>query len=427
VRHTLFEVSKVAIAVVVTIIAVQVTYQILRLIGRRIVMVRVLTRRTHRPFQVVVAILALDLALRASSLSGDWRRPVIHIVDLCFIGAAAWLLTALLFVIEDAALARFRTDVRNNRYARTVWTQVTLLRRVTAAAVTVVALAAILLTLHPLRLVGATIVASAGVAAAVAGFASQALLGNVIAGLQLAFGKSLRIDDVVVVENEWGRVEAITLTFVVVHIWDDRRLIFPTSYFTTKPFQNWTRYEASLLGQVEMEVDWTLPVEEMREELRVILADTDLWDRRIGVLQVTEALHGVVRLRALVSAVDAGTLWDLRCYTRERLIAWLRQNHPESLPRQRMEVSPARRRRPPAEAEVHGDEEGSRVFGGDAEGRQRGTVFHGPGGVTLLTEGTAVPARAGAPPAPMPESGQPPAAASQAVDPTRAGNARRPE
>lgn len=337
-----------------------------------------LARRAHRPFEVLVAFVALYVALISSGLHGGWRGPLAHLLELCVFGAAAWLATSLLFVVEDAMISRLRTDVRDNRQARTVRTQVTLVRRVTAVAVTVIAIGAMLMTYREVRVLGTSLLASAGVVAAVAAFAAQALLGNVLAGLQLAFGKSLRLDDVVVVEHEWGRIEAITLTYVVVHVWDDRRLIFPTSYFTTTPFQNWTRSESSLLGSVEFEVDWSVPAEEMREEVRAILSSTQLWDGRIGVLQVTDALGGLVRLRALVSAVDAGTLWDLRCHVRERLIGWLRRHHPEALPRHRVEMTALRQPEPPAEPAGGPHEQGSRVFGGDAEGRERGSVFHGP-------------------------------------------------
>jgi hypothetical protein len=241
----------------------------------------------------------------------------------------------------------------------------------------VIAIGAMLMTFREARVVGTSILASAGVVAAVSAFAAQALLGNVLAGLQLAFGKSLRLDDVVVVESEWGRVETITLTYVVVHVWDDRRLIFPTSYFTTTPFQNWTHSESSLLGSIEMETDWTVPVTAMREELRTVLAGTDLWDKRVDVLQVTDAVGGLVRLRALVSAVDAPTLWDLRCHVRERLVDWLRTEHPGALPRSRIEVGSAQRQ-PSARAEPMIRSDGrARVFGGDADGRERAITFHG--------------------------------------------------
>jgi hypothetical protein len=164
------------------------------------------------------------------------------------------------------------------------------------------------------------------------------VLGNMLAGLQIAFGKSLRLDDVVVVEGEWGRIEEITLTYVVVRIWDDRRLIMPTSYFTTKPFENWTRTSAALTGTVELDVDWAVPMPRLRAKLTAVLEDNPLWDERTNVLQVTDAVGGAIRVRALVSAHDAPTLWDLRCAVRESLVTWLREQHGEALPRVRGEL-----------------------------------------------------------------------------------------
>ena len=160
----------------------------------------------------------------------------------------------------------------------------------------------------------------------VAALAAQSLLGNVFAGLQLAFSDAVRVDDVVVVEGEWGRIEEITLTYVAVQIWDDRRLILPTSYFTTKPFQNWTRTSSAVLGTAELDVDWSIPVEPLRAELRAVCEGSELWDGRVCVLQVTDAVGGMVRLRALVSAADAPALWDLRCLVRERLVAYVWQH-----------------------------------------------------------------------------------------------------
>jgi small-conductance mechanosensitive channel len=377
VAHTVTRLAIVAAWVLGSLILVQVVHAILRPVGRRVIPVRLLARRAFQPFRVTVALATLTVALRGSGIREDWRSPVEHILLLLVIGSSAWLLAALLFVIEDAAMERFRTDVQDNRHARTVRTQITLLRRVTVAAVTVIAIGAMLMTFREARIVGTSILASAGVVAAVTAFAAQALLGNVLAGLQLAFGKSLRLDDVVVVEQEWGRVETITLTYVVVHVWDDRRMIFPTSYFTTTPFQNWTHSESSLLGSIELETDWTVPVEAMREELRVVLTGTDLWDKRVNVLQVIDALGGQVRLRALVSAVDAPTLWDLRCHVRERLVGWLRAEHPEALPRSRIDVGSAQRQTHVRDAPMIRSDGRARVFGGDADGRERGIVFHG--------------------------------------------------
>jgi small-conductance mechanosensitive channel len=376
VTDALIRFAAVAAACLGAVLLVEVLHWLLSRLASRVEFVADLVARVHRPVLLAAFVYTLDAALRSSGLTGGWRGWVLHAVDLAAIGATAWLVTRSLFVIEDAALARFRTDVRDNRQARTVHTQIQVIRRFTAVAVTVLAIGVMLTTFREVRLVGASLLASAGVAAAIAAFAAQTFLGNVFAGLQIAFGKSLRLDDVVVINQEWGRVEEITLTYVVVHVWDDRRLILPTSWFTSNMFENWTRSEASLLGSVEFELDWSVPAEGMREELRVILSDTPMWDGRVSVLQVTDAVGGTVRLRALVSAADAPTLWDLRCLVRERLIGWLRDNHPEALPRVRAEVGAEVR--PTGDTVPRGPDGDARVFGGDAAKRRRARDFTGP-------------------------------------------------
>jgi hypothetical protein len=222
--------------------------------------------------------------------------------------------------------------------------------------------------------------ASAGLAGVVAALAAQSVLGNVFAGLQLAFSDAIRLDDVVVVEGEWGRVEELTLSYVVVQIWDDRRLILPTSYFTSNPFQNWTRSRAAVLGAVELDVDWSVPVPEIREELRGCLAGNRLWDGRVCVLQVTEATGTLVRLRALVSAADAPTLWDLRCQIREHLVSWVRQQHREALPALRAQLAQPTRQRPDRDGDGrHPEQDGdARVFSGSYDGYARASAFSGP-------------------------------------------------
>lgn len=212
--------------------------------------------------------------------------------------------------------------------------------------------------------------------------AAQSTLGNLIAGVQLAFSDAVRIDDVVVVEGEWGRIEELTLTYVAVQIWDDRRLILPTSYFTTKPFQNWTRTSSAVLGTAEIDVDWSAPVEPMRAELRAVCEGSELWDGRVCVLQVTEAVGGMIRLRALVSAHDAGSLWDLRCLVRERLVAWVFEHRRDSLPRLRADIAHGVPDRPatavPQQAPDSADTDDSRVFSGTGDGDERAVAFSGP-------------------------------------------------
>ncbi len=195
-----------------------------------------LSRRGRRPLRVLLVLLAVTLVLDAAPGVGDWRDVVVRVLGLVLIGVVAWLIAVAAFVVEDLALARYDVDVDDNRHARRVRTQVTLIRRLTVAVIAVLAIAGMLLTFPAARAAGTSILASAGVLSVVAGLAAQTSLANVFAGMQLAFTDAIRVDDVVVVEDEWGRIEEITLTYVVVHVWDDRRLVLPSTHFTTTPF-----------------------------------------------------------------------------------------------------------------------------------------------------------------------------------------------
>ncbi|WP_433318008.1 mechanosensitive ion channel family protein [Micromonospora sp. CA-269861] len=378
------------VAAAVALFLVEVVHRMTRRFGRRSLLLTELTDHAHRPFQVAGTVLAVQFAVRFSTgyaVGESWRRLLLHLLILGVIATTAWLVASLLVVVEDTALARFRVDVPDNRHARRVRTQVVMLRRLTIAVIVILAVGVMLMTFPSVRGIGAGVLTSAGVVGVVAALAAQSLLGNVFAGLQLAFSDAVRLDDVVVVEGEWGRIEELTLSYVVVQIWDDRRLILPTSYFTSKPFQNWTRTEAAVLGTAEFDVDWAVPVQTMREELRRLVEGTELWDGRVCVLQVTDATGGVVRLRALVSAADAGSLWDLRCLVREHLVAWIRDNRPTAMPRLRTElgdstsnlswqwVQPRRPTRRPSETEAPDD---ARVFGGSDDGDARSEAFVGP-------------------------------------------------
>ena len=263
---------------------------------------------------------------------------VVLVVRLLTIGAGAWLLATALIFVEDLGLSRYDTGVADNRLARRAKTQGLIIRRLTVATVVVVALGAALYSFETVRAVGTSLLASAGIIGIVAAVAAQSTLANLIAGLQVAFSDAIRLDDVVIVEEEWGWVEEITLSYVVVRLWDDRRMVLPSTYFTKTPFQNWTRHSSELLGAVELDVDWRVDVEGMRAELDRILDATDLWDGRTKVLQVTEAVAGLVRVRALVTATDAARLWDLRCHVREELVTWVQVRDGDGLPRQRVEV-----------------------------------------------------------------------------------------
>jgi small-conductance mechanosensitive channel len=324
-------------AVVVAYVVGTIVSIVVRRIGRRSELARDMSRRLRRPDRAVLMVVAVWIAVAATTdPAQSWRDPVEHLLLVGLIVALAWWVGAFAFVLEDSALQRYRLDVADNRHARRVRTQITVIRRLTVAVIILCAFAGVLLTFSAARAAGASLLASAGLISIIAGLAAQTSLANVFAGMQIVFTDAIRVDDVVVLEQEWGRIEEITLTYVVVHLWDDRRLILPSTYFTTTPYENWTRRAAELLGTVEMDLDFRVPLGEMRAELDALLERTELWDHRVGILQVTDAVGGYAHVRALVSAHDAPTLFDLRCFVREGLVSWLQREAPVALPRTRI-------------------------------------------------------------------------------------------
>ena len=330
------------VALVVTVLVVVVTHLVAVLASRRWPVAGELSRYAAAPFRLVSLVLVVDVVCRTSRPEqvpdGLWQGLELAL-RLASIGAVAWFVGALLLFVEDLGLRRYRTDVSDNRNARRLRTQVLIVRRLTIALVVLVALGAALTTFPGVRTVGASLLASAGLISVVAAVAAQSTLANVFAGIQLAFSDAIRIDDVVVVDGQWGRIEEITLSYVVVHLWDDRRLVLPSGYFTKEPFENWTRSTADLLGAVELDLDWRVDIDGLRSHLDEVLSGTPLWDGRSKVLQVTDAVGGLVRVRVLVTAADAPTLFDLRCHVRERLVTWARQHDDAAaLPRHRVEL-----------------------------------------------------------------------------------------
>lgn len=363
-------------AIIAAVLVTAVVGGIFRAIARRKGWAAMLIARARIPFRILLMVIVLWIAVAITlpaDVAAGWRDAIHHTFLIFTIAAGVWFAAALAVYVEDLGLARYRLDVPDNRYARKVRTQVLIIRRLTIVAAVVVGLGAILLTFPALQAAGASILASAGVIGIIAGVAAQSTLANLFAGLQLAFSDAIRIDDVVVVEQQWGTIEEITLTYVVVHIWDDRRLVLPSSYFTTKPFENWTRQHSELLGSVEFDLDWRVSPGGMRAELNRVLATTDLWDGRTGVLQVTDAVSGWVRVRVLVTARDAPTLFDLRCLVRERLIDWMQRYSSASLPRTRVEmVEPPEQQTPPPRARAQQE---ARLFSGTPDGEQRAAQF----------------------------------------------------
>jgi len=295
-------------------------------------------RRSRSPARAILVLAAVLLALPASGLAPHTADLVRHLCGLGLIAAVAWGVVALTAVLEDYVSLRYRLDVSDNLAARQVQTRIRVLRRVALVVVGVVAISSALMTFPSIRHLGASLLASAGLAGLVVGMAARPALSNLIAGLQLAVAEPIRIDDVVVVNGNWGRIEEITTTYVVVRIWDLRRLIVPLSYFIEQPVENWTRQTADLLGTVLLYADYTVPVEQVRGALHEILKGTSRWDGKVWNLQVTNASEHTVELRALMSAPDSGTAWDLRCEVREKLIAYLQAHHPGCLPRTRAEL-----------------------------------------------------------------------------------------
>lgn len=327
-----------AVAVVAATAVILVLRLLLHLAARRWSSAGLFHRAMKVPFRVLVVVVAAGPVLdhaRPDPGSWAWAEQVERVLVILAVG---WLLVSAVLLFVDRALSRYDVQVADNLHARRMRTQVGIIRRLIVTVAVVITLGAVLLSFPGVEAVGASILASAGLISVVAALAAQSTLGNVFAGLQLAFNDAIRLDDVVIVEEEWGWIEEITLTYVVVRTWDDRRLVLPSTYFTTSPFQNWTRHSSELLGSVELDLDWGVDPEAMRGELDRVLALTDLWDGRVKVLQVTDAVGGWVRVRVLVTAVDAPTLFDLRCHVREHLVAWVRRHDSASLPRQRVEL-----------------------------------------------------------------------------------------
>jgi small-conductance mechanosensitive channel len=297
-----------------------------------------LIRHCRRPSQFILPLLFIHFLLPLTRLPQGTSALLKQVLGVLLIASIAWLVIKLTYVFEDFTLSRFRIDVKENLQARRINTQIQILKKVVIVTVVIVGLASILMTFEKVRYLGGSLLASAGIAGLIIGLAAQRSIGTLLAGIQIAITQPIRIDDVVIVENEWGRIEEITLTYVVVRIWDLRRLILPITYFMEKPFQNWTRVTADILGTVFFYVDYMVPVQVIREELQRILKATALWDGRVWGLQVTNATDKTVELRALMSASDATNAWNLRCEVREKLIEFVRCNFPEGLPKVRAEI-----------------------------------------------------------------------------------------
>lgn len=295
----------------------------------------------QRPAAVIFPLFALYVAVSALRLPPRIEGLLTHVLLLFLIGSISWLAIALTRVIDDLLAVRYRVGEHDDLRARQVQTQLQVFRHVGTAILAIITLGIMLMTFPQIRSLGASLFASAGLAGVVLGLAARPTFSSMIAGIQIALTEPIRLEDVVIVEGEWGWIEEIRNTFVVVRIWDLRRLIVPLTYFIEHPFENWTRKTADILGTVFIHADYTVPVEELRGELHRILEASGMWDGKAWGLQVTDADAHTVELRALMSAPDSPTAWNLRCHVREHLITFLQEHHPDCLPRVRAELEGA--------------------------------------------------------------------------------------
>lgn len=311
-------------------------------------------RRARLPLQVTLCTAILRGSYREIHVSLTESGVTGRILTLVLIGAAAWTLLRIANAIVESSYTRYAHTTRDPARVRRVRTQLTLIQRVVTALVGVVAVAAMLLTFPAMRAIGTSVLASAGLIGIVAGIAAQSTLGNLFAGLQIAFGDTVRIGDTVVVDGEWGSVEEITLTNLTVRTWDERRITMPVSYFTSQPFENWSRGGPQMTGTVFFHLDHSAPVDLMRTQLDVILKDCETWDGRGRSLVVTDTTPTTIEVRALVTARDADDIWTVRCEVRERMITWLREEHPYALPRVPTAPAPTSRDDRPQVPRPHG-------------------------------------------------------------------------
>jgi small-conductance mechanosensitive channel len=361
------------IAIVLALVIIGVTAVASRVAAKRRDWPKALRSSARYPYRLLLLIIAAWIAVALTLPDKQVWGTVNHGFLIGTIGAGTWFVAALVSFTIGLAMGRYRTDIPDNRVARRLQTQLIIVRRLASVVITIVGLASVLLTFPGVQAVGASVLASAGLVSIIAGLAAQSTLANVFAGVQLAFSDAIRVEDVVIANGEWGRIEEITLTYVVVHIWDDRRLVLPSTYFTTTPFENWTRHSSELLGSVEFDLDWRVSPVHMRAHLDEILIRTALWDRRTAVLQVTDAVGGFVRIRILVTAVDAPTLFDLRCFVREEMVEWLHTTSPAALPRTRIQ---AVEEEPRPHARAADDQTGPiGLFTGTADAEERASQF----------------------------------------------------
>lgn len=312
---------------------------VLRL-SRTLPMLNTVLRSIDRAAGMVLPLLLMQVVVRAAPDSLRGIDPLRHSLSILLIIALVWLMISAVRGVGKAVIAQHPVDVSDNLNARSIHTQTQVLVRTVCVVILILGMAAILMTFPSVRTIGASLLASAGVAGLAIGMAARPVLGNLIAGIQIALTQPIRIDDVLIVENEWGRVEEITGSYVVMRLWDRRRLVIPLEWFISNPFQNWTRKSSDIIGTVFWWTDFRLPLAPVQAEIRRLCEEVPhWWNGELALLQVTESGTHSMQLRALVTARNSSDAWDLRCHVRAGVISFIQREYPECLPRMRAEVT----------------------------------------------------------------------------------------
>jgi small-conductance mechanosensitive channel len=308
--------------------------------GRRSkILVKKLTKRFSGSIFLFIPATILIYYLPYLNLSEQWVYNLNKTLEITIIGSITVIILRFILFTQDVLFIKYNVDKDDNIRERQVVTQIIFIRKIVFVVLIIIALSLILLQFEGFKKYGTTLLTSAGVAGIIIGFAAQKTIGNLLSGFQIAFTQPIKIGDAVIVENEWGWIEEINLTYVVIKIWDLRRLIVPITYFTEKPFQNWTRNSADIMGSVFLYTDYSVPIDELRKAFDGFLEETPLWDGKAKVLQVVESTEKSMQLRLLMTAKNSPTAWDLRCFIREKMLVFIQENYPDSLPKARVNLN----------------------------------------------------------------------------------------
>ena len=327
--------------ILLLVVSFVIAFYILKKIGRnpKNILPVDFAQKVRLPLLIFLASLIAQIAIISKLFNYDATYKIVgHISIIGIILGIAWFLILLFKMIKKRMLRKYDVGSSDNLKARKVYTQYMILENIVIFIIVILAIGIGLMSFESIRSVGVSVLTSAGIAGIIIGLAAQKAIGTLLAGIQIAITQPIRLDDVVIVEGEWGWIEEINLTYVVVRVWDKRRLVVPTTYFIEKTFQNWTRSAADILGTVYIYADYELSVDELRKEQTRLLNSTNLWDGNVDVLQVTNATEKSVELRVLVSAKDSPTAWDLRVFLREKLLKFIQEKYPESLPKARVSI-----------------------------------------------------------------------------------------